>query len=324
MPARRPECGALSAAADIDVIDNAAWAKAAPDLSVLIPYFRDDPRRLLTALDAQSRVLGSRVEIVVLDDGAGDEALTTQVRETMAAMEAPARLLRLHRNEGRSRGRNRLASHARAHRLLFLDADMLPDSLDFLGAYLDLIDASDPAVAFGGFSVKQAPPHRRHALHRRMALSSDCLPAAERARSPEKYLYTSNLLIRRDVFEAETFDESFTGWGWEDVEWGMRVGRRWPIVHLDNPATHLGLDTAGSLIAKYRQSTANFARIAALHPDIVRAYPSFRVARALRRAPLRSLWRPLLGAIAQMDWAPAAPRAFALRVYRCALYADVV
>ena len=293
-------------------------------LSVLIPYFRDDPRRLLAALDAQGADLDGRVEIVVLDDGAGDEALTAQVREAMRAMTAPARLLHLHTNEGRSRGRNRLAEHGRAPRLLFLDADMLPDSPGFLRTYLNLIAAGDPAVAFGGFSVKQAPPHRRHALHRRMALRSDCLPAAERARTPEKYLFTSNLLIRRDVFDTETFDESFTGWGWEDVEWGMRVGRRWPIVHVDNPATHLGLDTAGSLIAKYRQSTANFARIAALHPDIVRSYPSFRVARALRRVPLRSLWRPLLGAVAQLDWAPAAPRAFALRVYRCALYADVV
>ncbi len=308
----------------MEVVDNAAWATAAPAMSVLIPYLHDDPRRLLRALDDQGRDLGGRVEIVLLDDGGGDAALSAEVRAAMADLAIPVRLLRLHRNEGRSRGRNRLAGQARAGRLLFLDADMLPDTPQFLSSYLTLIDAEDPAVAFGGFSVDQAPPYRRHALHRQMALGSDCLPAAVRAQSPEKYIFTSNLLIRRDVFEAEAFDESFTGWGWEDVEWGMRVGRRWPIVHVDNPATHLGLDTAGALIAKYRQSTANFARIAALHPDIVSAYPSFRVARALRRAPLRGLWRPLLGLLARMDWAPAAPRALALRVYRCALYADVV
>ena len=62
------------------------------------------------------------------------------------------------------------------------------------------------------------------------------------ATAPEKYVFTSNLLIRRDVFDAEPFDAGFVGWGWEDVEWGMRVSRRHPIAHIDNPATHLGLD----------------------------------------------------------------------------------
>src|SRR5690606_17596363 len=124
----------------------------------------------------------------------------------------------------------------------------------------------------------QAPARREHALHRQMAQHSDCLPAAERARTPEKYIFTSNLLIRRDVFEAEAFDERFSGWGWEDVEWGVRIGRRWPIRHVDNPATHLGLDTARALVGKYRQSVANFARVASSHPDVIGGYASFRVA----------------------------------------------
>src|SRR5690606_23100227 len=102
----------------------------------------------------------------------------------------------------------------------------------------------------------QAPPDAAHALHRALAVGGDCLPAAERRHAPEKYVFTSNLLVRRDVFETERFDEGFSGWGWEDVEWGMRVARRWPIVHIDNPATHLGLDDAETLAAKYEQSTA--------------------------------------------------------------------
>ena len=304
--------------------DNSAWAAAAADLAVLIPFMRDDPRPLLAALDARAADLAGRVEIVLLDDGGGDARLLSAVREAVAAMGSPVRLIQLDRNEGRAKGRNRLAAHARAANLLFLDADMLPDADDFLAAYLTLIARDGPAVVFGGFSVLQAPPHRRHALHRAMALRSDCLPAQARARSPEKYIFTSNLLIRRDVFEAEGFDERFVGWGWEDVEWGVRVGRRWPIVHVDNPATHLGLDPAPALIAKYRQSVANFARLLAAHPDIVSTYPSFKAARLLRRAPLRGLWRPMLAGLAQLDWAPAAPRALALRLYRCALYAEVV
>ena len=102
------------------------------------------------------------------------------------------------------------------------------------------------------------------------------LLSAERARAPEKYVYTSNLLVRRDVFEAEAFDGAFTGWGWEDVEWAMRVSRRWPVLHIDNPATHMGLDTVEQLAGKYEQSAGNFARVVARHPDVVSTYPSYR------------------------------------------------
>ncbi len=201
---------------------------------------------------------------------------------------------------------------------------MLPDAPDFLLCWRYLIDLEDPAVAFGGFSLRQAPRTRANAVHRAMALRSDCAPAATRRLTPEKYVFTSNLLIRRDVFEAEPFDAGFVGWGWEDVEWGMRVSRRHPILHLDNPATHLGLTPAATIAAKFEQSAANFARVVAAHRDIVRRYPSYRMAQALKRAPLRAFWRPWLKAAALFDAGPAGPRAFALRLYRAALYAEAV
>lgn len=302
------------------LFDNAAWAGAAPRLSVLIPFKGDDPCRLIAALGREA----VRAEIVVLDDGSADPALSARVRDALSAVGLPGRVVTLACNEGRSKGRNRLVAHARAGHFLFLDSDMLPDSPDFLQVWLDLAARQDAAVAFGGFSLKQAPPLREHALHRAMATHSDCLDAARRALAPEKHVFTSNLLVRRDVFEAEAFDEGFAGWGWEDVEWGMRVARRWPIQHLDNPATHLGLDTARTIAAKYEQSAANFARVIAAHPEVVSTYPSYRAARVLKRAPLRGLWRPALKAFALAEAAPLASRAFAMRLYRAALYAEAV
>lgn len=302
------------------LFENAAWTTAQPRLSVLIPFKGDDPRDLLAAL-AQEPVA---VEIVLLDDGTGDPALSGALQALISDLPLPTRLVTLALNEGRAKGRNRLVSHARADHFLFLDSDMAPDSGDFLGAWLALIAKDNPAVAFGGFSLQQVEPRRDQALHRAMAAHSDCLSAAERSRSPEKHVFTSNLLVRRDVFAAEGFDEGFAGWGWEDVEWGMRVARRWPILHIDNTATHLGLDPASVIAAKYEQSAANFARVVAAHPEVVSAYPSYRAAKLLRRAPLRGLWRPLIKAYALNDLAPLTSRAFAMRLYRAALYAEAV
>lgn len=302
------------------LFDNAPWATAQPRLSVLIPFKGDDPRPLLIAL-AREPVA---VEIVLLNDGTGDASLSAALQALIPDLPLPTRLVTLAVNEGRAKGRNRLVSHARAGHFLFLDSDMAPDRGDFLAAWLALITKDDPAVAFGGFSLQQVKPRRDQALHRAMAAHSDCLSAAERSLSPEKHVFTSNLLVRRDVFAAEGFDEGFAGWGWEDVEWGMRVARRWPIVHIDNTATHLGLDPAKVIAAKYEQSAANFARVVAAHPEVVSAYTSYRAAKILRRVPLRGLWRPLIKAFALNDLAPLPSRAFAMRLYRAALYAEAV
>lgn len=304
-------------------IDSAAWAAARPELSVLTPFHGDDPRPLLAALDAQARRLGGAVEIVALNDGDLDRARVDKVGAELAGLHAPARLVDLQTNEGRSKGRNRLARHARGRHLLFLDSDMAPDGPDFLARWLQAA-REDAAVAFGGFTVDDAPPSRATALHRALSRRSDCAPAAVRALEPEKHVFTSNLLVRRDVFETERFDEGFTGWGWEDVEWAMRVGRRWPIGHIDNTATHLGLDSAETLSRKYEQSAANFARVMAAHPDIVSRYPSFRAARLLRRAPLRGVWRPLIRRLMTSALAPLPLRTLAARTYRAALYSEVL
>jgi len=305
-------------------VDNSAFAAARPRLSVLAPFYRDDPSLLLLALDREAGALAGAVEVITLDDGTRDEDLAAKVAQTIGRIALPARFIRLAENVGRAKGRNRMAREARGDWLLFLDSDMAPDAPRFLGAYLDLIEAGAPPVVCGGFSLHQAPDVRDHALHRHMALKSDCLPAAQRNLAPEKHVFTSNLLVRRDVFEAEPFDEGFRGWGWEDVEWAMRVGRNHPILHIDNTATHLGLDSAPVIAAKYEQSAANFARVVAEHLHIVEAYPSYRLAKALKKVPLRQTWRPALKAVALADATPMPARDFAMRLYRAALYAEAV
>lgn len=306
------------------VVDNAARRRGQPFLSVLIPFLHDDPRPLIEALDREAAALKGQVEVVLLDDGAGDDELAHQVIAAVEALSLPARLVRLLANEGRSRGRNRLARHARGDRLLFLDSDMLPDAPDFLARWVALAREQDPAVASGGFSLAQIEPRPEHLLHRKLATRSDCAPAAERGKAPEKYVFTSNLMIRRDVFESEAFDEGFTGWGWEDVEWGIRVARRHAILHVDNPATHLGLDAPAIIAQKYEQSADNFARLLKAHPDVVRRYPTYRVARLLKLVPLGALWRPLLKALALSDAGPIALRAFSMRLYRIAMSAKAI
>ena len=304
--------------------DNAAWKPARPVLSVLIPFFGDDPTPLLQALDDEAQGLAGSIEVVLLDDGSRDDELAERVAGAVRSARLPMRFVRLRHNEGRARGRNRLTASARGGSFLFLDSDMLPDDRRFLHRWADLVASQDPAVAFGGFSLLQAPTDRSVAVHRAMAERTECVPYQERAKQPEKYVYTSNLLVRRDVFESEAFDSEFAGWGWEDVEWAMRVARRFRVVHLDNAATHLGLESADRLAGKYEQSVANFARVVKRHPDFVSRYPSYKAARLLKATPGVGHWRRLFKRAALSEHLPVRARAFSLRLYRAALYAEAV
>lgn len=287
---------------------------------MLIPFLRDDPTRLLRALDG-----ANDVELIVLDDGTNDDVLATRVAEAVLAVSTPARFVRRLRNEGRAGSRNRLSRHARGTHLLFLDSDMLPDHRAYLDVWLRLIASRAPAIAFGGLSTDPVPePRRDQAVARALAQVSDCRIAMYRSKLPEKHVFTSNLLVRRDVFAAEPFDESFKGWGWEDVEWAMRVGRRHPILHVDNPAVHLGLDTPEVIARKYEQSAENFGRMLAAHHDAVRRYDIYRVAWLLKWLPVRALWRPWVKACALAEPLPVKLRTFAMRLYRAALYAEAL
>ena len=303
---------------------NARWPGARPRLSVLTPFFRDDPGSLLAAFAREAGALDGAVELVVLDDRGGDARLSAAVRDAVEAHPLPALLLRPAQNEGRARGRNRLAAGARGRHLLFVDSDMLPDRPDFLRSWLALADAEDPAAAFGGFSLEQTRPSRPHRLHHAVQAAGETPRAAERSQAPGKWVCTSNLLVRRDVLDAEPFDEAFQGWGWEDTEWGARVHARFGVRHVENAASHLGLDTAPALLAKYEQSPANFARLHSRHPQLVESFATWRYARLLRRWPARRPLRGALKALALNEHAPLAARTAALRLYRAALYAEVV
>ena len=151
------------------------------------------------------------------------------------------------------------------------------------------------------------------------------MPARRRPRAhAAKSVASSNLLVRRDVLEAEPFDDGFRGWGWEDVDWGARVAALHGVLHPDIPARHLGLDTPEALAAKYEQSPPNFARLLQRQPELVRSFPSYRMARALRGWPARGPLRRGLKALALARSAPLPMRVGAMKLYRAALYAEVL
>lgn len=288
---------------------------------MLIPFFRDDPRSLLQALSDEISAGDLPVEILLFDDGEPDAELNTAVTEMMTELTPPVRLLTSRRNLGRAGGRNRLAGAAIGEWLLFLDADMtVPPA--FLAGWLDRIDAAEFDAAFGGYLANPVTS-RAHRLHAALAQSSDENSAAIRRTIGATAVCTSNLLVLADVMRRVPFDEHFSGWGWEDVDWAVRADRIGVLAHVDHPAGHSGWQSADVLLRKFKDAARNYARLLEKHPELMHL-PSAKAARFLRAIPGQALLRGLWAAMARTPVAPMKARTTALKLWRASWAAEAI
>ena len=135
---------------------------------------------------------------------------------------------------------------------------------------------------------------------------------------------SSNLCVRRDVLEKEPFDSAFEGWGWEDSEWAARVSKRFTLVHVDNPAIHLGLETTETLLRRFATSGPNYQRFTRAHPELAERLPLYKISKSLGRVPGQSLMRPVLKLFVRTHILPMRARLTALKLWRASHYADAL
>jgi len=302
-------------------ISNDAWSGAKPSLSVLAPYFKDDPSELIKSLDAQAQNL-SGIEIIIYDDGTGDPALTAALQEIIPNLTTPTQAIIAEINTGRSSARNRLQDAARADWVLFLDADMRPVSSDFLKSYLQLIKFDEADVIFGGFTVEEKAAEKSRDLHRALSQVSDCLPLTERQAKGPQFVASSNLCMRKSVLEAEGFDPEFSGWGWEDSEWAARIAKKFTLLHAHNPALHLGLETTDTLLKRFATSGPNYVRFTNKHPELAQTLSLFQISKKLGKIPGQTMMRPVLKTVVKTHSLPMKLRLTALKLWRASHYAS--
>ncbi len=292
-----------------------------PVLSVLIPYYRDDPGLCLQNLLKQSGDMAA-VEILLYDDGTNNAPLNETLRIITKTAPAPVRLFCAAQNKGRSYARNFLLGQARAKWVLFLDADMLPVDTNFIARYREKINANNTDILFGGFVVPETASSRQTELHRVLALRSDCHGAAVRSLAGPQYVCTSNLCVRKEVLVAEAFDTDFTGWGWEDSEWAARVATSYRLTHIDNPALHTGLESTQTLLARFRDSAGNYVKFTNKHPKLAKTLRLYKLAQRLKYIPGQGLLRPLLALLVRNPFGsvPMKFRLAALKLWRASWY----
>jgi glycosyltransferase involved in cell wall biosynthesis len=193
----------------------------APELSVVIPTYNrlDTLREVLPTLLAQD-LAPSQYELLVCDSNSTDA--TAQYLAQLRTKHPSVRHLPAPYS-GRAAARNAGIAAARGELIVFNDADILA-SPNLLSTHarrhrqrsaIAVVGLEVQVSNLADYAFKRDHPETRGRLH----------PPSRRKLS-WLYFLTGNASARRaDLLRAGGFDESFTGYGHEDLELGYRLAR---------------------------------------------------------------------------------------------------
>ncbi|MDX1667744.1 MAG: glycosyltransferase [Saprospiraceae bacterium] len=223
-------------------------------LSICIPVYEFDIRPLVQDLQKQCIEEGIEYEILCFDDASGEE--WREMNRSVSDLPG-VRWRESSKNIGRARMRNLLGATARHTYLLFTDCDVaLPDD-SYIRRYLD--NLRPDAVICGGRVYPEDPPaDRSKLLHWTFGRQREAMSAEVRRERPHYAFMTNNFVVPTDIFRAIGFEDSFSQYGHEDTLFGFRLMEKGvPIIHIDNPNIHIGIESAGVFLRKTGQSVEN-------------------------------------------------------------------
>ena len=218
-----------------------------------------------------------RYEVVLVNDGSTDR--TAEVIEALQRRATCSFTAITQANAGLARGRNAGIAASRGERIVFIDDDVLPMP-NFVGEHLRAAERDRDLVVRGAVIEVESFDHLPPPIWSLRNYSAN-------------WFWTSNVSVsRRKLDEVGWFDETFSEYGWEDIELGLRLraaGTR-AVFNRRAVAFHYKPKSAGAVdpdaLARQKRAQARTARI------LGRKHPGWRVALATGDNPFqRSLHR---------------------------------
>ena len=224
-------------------------------ISITIPIFNFDVRELVNSLYTQLKEVNIPFEILCFDDGS--DASYKSTNESLSDLPF-VRYKELDKNIGRSAIRNLLAKEAKYPYLLFMDCDSYIVSEKYISNYLKHCNG-DEVVICGGRTYDQNPPVNSSEYFRwYYGVSREVKDAGYRNQNPNRSFMTNNFLISKSILEKVSFDSNIKGYGHEDTLMGIELRKiNISIIHINNPLSHIGLESSKEFLVKSRQAVSN-------------------------------------------------------------------
>ena len=201
-------------------------------LSILIPTYNYKVISLVKSLHKQLNKQSNPYEIICFDNGSDLDII--YINQNINKLDN-CFYKSMEKNGGRSKIRNLLAQKAKYDWLLFLDADVLPVTENFIQTYFDSILQNNLKVAFGGLQYQEKPTNDRM-LRWVYGKYREEIPIEIRKKNPQEYFTSANFLIKKSVFQQFKFDESLIEYGYEDTLLAIELKKNnIQITQIDNP-----------------------------------------------------------------------------------------
>jgi glycosyltransferase involved in cell wall biosynthesis len=233
-------------------------------LSILIPAYNYDVRKLVNDLHDQGLSLNLTFEIIITEDGSDDEFIQKN-RELDDLSHVNYEVLK--KNIGRSAIRNYLANKAKYNYLIYMDCDSgVPDD-QYLKRYIPYCD-DKTYIVYGGRMYRNNVPDKPYRLHYKYGINREVIPAKSRRRRPNRSFMSNNFLVMKKLIKQVNFDEDLVGYGHEDTLFGLDLQNRGiQIIHIDNPLIHEGLETTEQFLYKTQQGIRNLYQLYIEQPE---------------------------------------------------------
>jgi len=223
-------------------------------ISVLIPIYNFNVAKLVKDLHAQLNYANVVFEIIL-----GDDASTQQFNNEKLTELQEVTYFSLPKNIGRAKIRNLLVEKANFPYLLFMDCDASVSSSLYINNYIVEISRNLPPVCIiGGVVYGKQKPNPKYYLRWYYGNKREATDADIRNQKPYKSFTSFNTVFSKSIFEHVKFDESFSTYGNEDTFFGDQLrNAKIPVVHINNPLFHDGLDTNEDYLKKVETSIDN-------------------------------------------------------------------
>ena len=224
-------------------------------LSICIPTFNTDCSELLDILAKQIAQLEETLEVLVYDDFSTDYVCKNQ-----EACERNGFLFFENKsNLGSISTRIKLAKKSSFNWLLFVDADMLPKTDEYVIKYTNFITFNNVDIAIGGCCYEnEIKPFN---LRLRYGRNREEISAEKRQLNPYNSILFGNVLIKKELF-SEVFDDFKDNAYGEDIYLSSSLkSLNKDVVHLPNETYHLGLENNREFVKKIQKSGEMYARL---------------------------------------------------------------
>lgn len=256
-------------------------------LSILIPCYNYKITDLVFSLVKMLEEETITYEIIVVDDGSNNQEFLSE-NKTITKLPNCS-----HSNNevnlGRTKTRDELAKKSHFENLLFLDADVLPLYPNFIKNYISLL-SEDYNVVCGGCSYENTKPANEFILRWEYGKSREENKATLRNQKPFSFIFSGNILIKKELFLACNFSENKNLYGL-DIFFSYNLFiKNANILHIDNEILHLGLEVNALFLKKSLESVESRFKYLSKKPKIEEVNSLLKHYKTLKKLGLNKLF----------------------------------